>query len=44
MVPKNTIFRESDIQDKTYGATNYYFYYNNGFCNKNYDGEKKIKF
>ena len=43
-VPKKTIFRESDLQDKIYGATNY-FYYNDGFCNKNYDYKnKKIKF
>ena len=39
-VPKKTIFRESDLQDKIYGATNY-FYYNDGFCNKNYDYKNK---
>jgi hypothetical protein len=34
--PIETIYRKPDVQDIKYGAVNYFFY-NNGFCNKDYN-------
>ena len=41
--PKKTIYRKPDIQDIKFKATDYFFY-NNGFCNEDYEiGKKKYK-